>query len=133
MGTWGISAFDNDDASDWLDTIDGESLDSVTLLFDSVLSTPEDAYLEAPQCSVTLAAAELMAVALGKPGPSVPEQALSWSRNHSLKSDNSTIAKAIKAVSRIAEKSELKDLWDESSAAGDWVKAIADLKLRLQG
>ena len=61
MGAWGINTFENDDAADWFAEYCDEPNEE--LLFDafSTVNGIGDDYLEAPESSVALAAAEVVA------------------------------------------------------------------------
>jgi len=68
MGAWGIGSFDNDDAVDWAYEL-GESQGTELLVATLEAIGPED-HLEAPDCSIALAAAEVVAAlsGLNRPG-----------------------------------------------------------------
>jgi hypothetical protein len=40
---------------------------------------------------------------------------------------------AVKAIQRVANASELNELWDESDRASEWYEVIEDLEGRLKG
>ena len=65
MGAWGAGPFENDDAMDW--AIDLEESGDVGFVVEALRAAESDGYLDAPEGSVTIAAAEVVA-ALG-PGP----------------------------------------------------------------
>ena len=132
MGAWGSGPFDNDDAGDWVweleDDVDGSVIiDALSVVVD----TPIDEQPEAPDCSNALAAAEIVAAALGHRGPELPTEASVWISAHASLVEPGLIALATGAVERIAIDSELKDLWDE---AGDdaWAAGVSDLLSRLR-
>lgn len=63
MGAWGVQAFENDDAMDFAaDLVDADSLDVVATSFEAIV--PGE-YLEAPDCCIALAAAEVVAALRG--------------------------------------------------------------------
>jgi hypothetical protein len=71
MGAWGAGAFDNDDALDWL----SELVDSPDFaLGRAVLDVTALEYLEAPEGSAALAAAEVVAAARGHPAALLPDE-----------------------------------------------------------
>lgn len=70
MGAWGMGAFENDDASDWLAALDGAVPQRLRLTFERVTAIEPELYLEAPAASEAVAAAEVVTAMLGKPGPS---------------------------------------------------------------
>ena len=131
MGAWGYGSFENDDAGDWVwELEDAKNLDPVL----SAIETIENggAYLEAPDCSIAIAAAEVVAAIFGKPSDDLPESlheivdGLSGSVPPTLKS------RAGAVVLRIKTESELKELWSESGALDDWETQIDGLLMRLQ-
>ena len=66
MGAWGFGSFDNDDAADFLaDATESGDLSLVRGALDNVLTSTE--YVEAPDASQAIAAAEIVAAALGRP------------------------------------------------------------------
>ncbi len=132
MGAWGINTFENDDASDWL----GEFCDKPQedLLFDAFAAVNDigDEYLEAPESSAALAAAEVVAALRGKSSASLPDEAQECLRNFKLKPTDELLAAAQKAVARVQTDSELKELWDESEDAAQWQTTVQDLAGRLK-
>ena len=91
-----------------------------------------DEYLEAPECSVGLAAAEVVAALKGTPNPDMPDDAKGCVSSFKMKADPGVLSLALRAVERIKTKSELKELWDESGSPGEWYAAVADLEERLK-
>ncbi len=68
MGAWGTGSFDNDDAADLLTEVTGDGdLSLVREVFDNVPTSTE--YVEAPDASQAIAAAEIVAAALGRVTP----------------------------------------------------------------
>ena len=113
-GAWDSGSFNNDDALDWAGQCvrsNGASLISATLY-----AALADSYLEALECSSTVAAAEVVAASRGKANKALPKALSSWLE----KQKKDEIAKlaplATKAVSRIlnGSKSELQELWHEN-------------------
>ena len=133
MGAWGADSFENDDASDWLADF-CDSPDPAFIL--KALSTVADAdageYLEAPDCSVGIAAAEVVAALKSAPNTLLPDDAKNCVSNLAMRADPSLVAVALKAVERIKRNSELRDLWDESETPDDWYQALINLEERLR-
>jgi hypothetical protein len=116
---------------DWLwDLTDrGPELISETLA--RVANAPGDAYLEVDDCSSALAAAELVAAARGKGLDRLTDNGREW-----LSANQSAVAQvdvplARRAVARILEASELRDLWGESEYASEWQAEVQELLRRL--
>jgi hypothetical protein len=133
MGAWGALAFDNDDANGWAYGLDKVSDFS---LVESAFSQVEEAidYLEAPEACEALAACEVLARLLGRPGyqNAYTEKVDQWVKNHPHKPSQMLLARAAGVIDRIlGKKSELRELWEEGDSA-EWLSAIEDLRLRLQ-
>ena len=129
MGTWGHDAFGNDDALDWL----GELLEAADLgpVEDSLAVTASaQTYLDAPDCSEALAAAEVVAALRGKPGSGLPKKLLAWLEGRP-KPSPELLETARRAVAKVMQDSELKDLWVESGHPQAWEKGVQDLQSRL--
>ena len=132
MGAWGSGSFDNDDASDWLaDACDAHNQQSITDALITVAEMDAGDYLEAPDCSVGIAAAELVAAQQGAPHPKlVAEWADCLAKLEPINA--SAVSLALQTLERIKNNSELKELWDESETPSEWYVAIADLEARLR-
>jgi hypothetical protein len=126
MGAWGAGTFDNDDALDWLDDLLDGADDAIR---DALESTGADP-LEAPDASSALAAAEVVAAALGRPAADLPGEVSDWLEEHGTKQAAALAPLARQAVDRVRQNSELKDLWEETDPA-EWTAAVDDLLARL--
>lgn len=127
--------FGNDDAADWVgDLADGGTTDQVEDLLREVAGLPNDEYLEAGQGAEVLAAAELVAVALGRglPANAYSEAGVAWVAQHPEVAKLQDVAKA--AVERVgAGESELVEVWQDADAADfeAWQAGVTDLLSRL--
>lgn len=134
MGAWGILAFDNDDANDWAFGLDDVSdLSLVETAFEVVEDT--DDYLEAPEASNALAACEVLARLQGRPGykNAYTEKVDEWVAAHPLKPSAALLARANAVIDRIlGDKSELRELWDDSPEDDKWLASVEELRQRLQ-
>jgi hypothetical protein len=128
MGAWGAGSFDNDDAVDWL-----ASLEHARDL------TPVDAALAAvsgegepgePDASVAIAAAEVVAAIDGRPVADLPGEIVDWLASAHPRPDPELTERARAAVQRIRFSSGLKVLWGEGDPA-EWYEHIDDLLQRL--
>jgi Domain of unknown function (DUF4259) len=63
MSAWGHGSFDNDAAADWVYRFDQEGVAAVASALARVAEFPEDEYLEDPEASAAIAAAEIVASA----------------------------------------------------------------------
>lgn len=129
-GAWGAGPFDNDDASDWLDDF-GASPGPGELL--QALTVAPKGYIQAPECSVVVAAAEVVASSRGKPHPELSSQLAKWATKSSA-SLAPLLGRAVQAVRlcRDSRDSELRQLWAESKEFGVWVATLTDLEKRLR-
>ncbi len=135
MGAWGVQAFDNDDACDWsygLDEVGDFSL--VESAFDAVEKS--QGCVEAPDGCNALAACEVIARALGRPGyqNSLTENVDNWVKKQGLRPAPKLIARAEAIIQRVlAEESELRALWCDGDGGPEWLEAVQDLRTRLRG
>jgi Domain of unknown function (DUF4259) len=133
MGAWGVLAFDNDDANDWAYRLD--KVKDLSLV-ESALSHAEEEgdYLEAPTACEALAACEVLARLLGRPGynDAYTKTVDEWVARHPLKPAPPLLARATAVINRVLGKnSELRELWDEGDST-DWLAAVGDLRDRLR-
>jgi hypothetical protein len=125
--------FGNDEATDWL--YDLEETYGAELLAEAFDVITKGEFHEQSDCCIALAAAEIVAAAKGKPAPDLPDEARKWLGNQ----DTSDMAKikalnkkAIVAVKKIQNKSELRDQWEESDEWHSWQMVVEGLLKRLQ-
>ena len=113
MGTWALNAFGNDYAMDWAqDLHEYKTLELVETTLDNVIDSQEAA-LEAPFAAEALAALEVIARLLGKPGEDDPATAEvdEWVAACKKKVTPPLLEKARLALDKIvAETSELRQL-----------------------
>jgi hypothetical protein len=131
MGAWDAGSFDNDDALDWVNDFSDEPSRK---FIESTLKTVTnigDEYLEAPESSMAIAAAEAVAALQDTPHPKLPEELKEVLASSKIMVDQNLIDLAHKALERVKTNSELKDLWEEGDAS-EWLAAIADLEERLE-
>ncbi len=127
MGTWGPGSFSNDAALDWLaDLIEGEPK-LLDLALDNALGA---AALTDPVCTAALVAAELVAAALGLGDERLNEAAATWLDMHRDSVRLLGPVKARRAVQRVYEDSELRELWDEAGRP-EWHADVRELLSRL--
>ena len=140
MGTWGLKNFENDGAADFkLDVLEGDKT-LVKNAIQQIVKLKESDYLEAPDCENGLAAIEFIAAANGSPSVDFSKLELEWiSKNDLLKYKKPLFGKRIdiiddsfKAIERIVQNSELKELWEESDELDAWLGIQDDLKKRLR-
>ncbi len=133
MGDWDVNAFGNDTAREWLiELVSGESTSAILRAIVNVAKLPATDYLQAPDCELAIAAAELVVAARGKPSSHLPEEAANWLANRKFVAGKEVVAMALKVLRRIEENSELKEVWEDTNSAGDWKRSISELKRRLE-
>jgi hypothetical protein len=130
MGAWGAGVFANDTAADWAgDLVEGGSEETVR----EALATAAE--LDADEGSETLAAAEVVAAAAGRPTApdAYSEDVIAWAGRHPDLGADELIALATAAVDRVTgENSELNELWHEDGPGpNEWDEAVAELRRRL--
>ena len=133
MGAWGPGNFENDEALDWVFTLEEvEDLSAVKDALDAVQYSEED-YLDAWECSIALAAVEVLAALLGRPSEDLPEEVGAWVQAHRhLEVNRTLISEAENVISAVLQGSELQDLWEETDEYSDWQAVVGDLRHRLE-
>ena len=123
MGTWGSGPFDNDDAADWAWTLTADADERVVAL----ALAPD---LEDSPDPVVIAAAEVVAAAIDRPHPELPEEVASWiaARRHRPWAELAPLAAG--AVRRLRGASEGDERW-EGSGDEAWRFEADDLLARL--
>lgn len=133
MGAWGTSSFENDYAADWVYELESSGVVAVTSVLDRVRKLAPDEYLEAPEASVAIAAAEIVAAARDGDVSNLSESAREALSKHELSFAGLPLSDAAKtAVERVLAKSELKELWEEGEVGEVWLDAMAKLLARLR-
>lgn len=128
MGAWGFLPFENDDALDWLDELEGGGADVVR----GALAKVNGGYVEAPEGSIAVAAADITAACQGNPSGDLPENVADWVTAHGAEITAEDVELALEAVGRVAgEKSELAELWDDADEP-EWRESLEDLAERLR-
>lgn len=129
MGAWGYGVFENDTVLDWVeDLIESQDLSLMTEAIEMVLDESE---IESYTAETALGAIEILAALQGRPGNEEYDEELEeWIRRH-IGQGKECLAQSQKAVRRILDQSELRELWEESDHFEEWVKMIKDLERRL--
>ena len=130
MGAWSHASFGNDDALDFIAEVEEDGEPAIANAFEVVNFLKPDDYLEAPDASVALAAAELVAARRGKPPADFPPQAAALVER--VKDHRTLSEEAITAARRVLDYSELKDLWAEGGEPDKWRADVLDLIERLK-
>ena len=104
-------------------------------LIDSTLAAVEgaDDYLEATEACNALAACEVLARLRGNSGyqNAYTEKVDQWVKAHPVKPSDELVARAAAAIDRIlADRSELRELWEEAEAT-EWRASVLELRARV--
>ena len=134
MGAWGFGTFENDDACDYgAAIVQGRDVSGLERTLDQVLGIGVS-FLEAPNGSEALAAADIVARLMGRPGENTPYTKTidEWVAALRITPSTQLIDKARRAVSRVLmEPSELVELWQESNDFESWKASVEALSERL--
>jgi len=129
MGAWNPGPFDNDEASDFIeDLAEAPDWRTVVQMLDHV--TKLAGYLEAPEGQIAVAAAAIVAAAVGE-ATILPDdrQALKAALGAP---PSGAVALARSALARVvAPASELDELWQEGDDHDAWLTQIAALQMTL--
>jgi hypothetical protein len=132
MASSGTGTFDDDDAMDWLDSFESEGASAIESALTPVAELGREEYLEAPEASHALAAAELVAAALSGEDDRLPDNFRPRLAKYvDAINDADHTALARKAVARVLRSSELKELWEDAGDE-DWEDGVRDLLERLK-
>jgi hypothetical protein len=133
MAGWGTGSFENEDAQAWLPQLTSLSVGDLQPLLSR--AADNDDYLEAPDASVAVVAAEAIAALKGEPAALTPKEIADWALK--AKSDNTSeldlSGLALRATQRVRTNSELKELWHEADGLNEWSANLRDLEKRLAG
>ena len=135
MGTWAVGSFGNDDAMDWLGDLaelkpDQRPARVLVALETAIDERVGDGYAEADTDCNALAAAEVLATALGRP-PAEPPEDLTAVANQLDEPDEDLIQIALNVVQVILGGGELYDLWAETDDFDQWRAEVEHLRGRL--
>jgi hypothetical protein len=132
MGAWGVGSLENDSALDWLGFFEDQpDLGLLESTFAAVADAEEDDYLEVDEASSAIAAAELVAFAMGHPGPELSDTVTAWIAQHRV--EVAALAPlAVRALERVANDSEVAELWEETTDNDAWLADVEGLIGRIQ-
>jgi hypothetical protein len=132
MGAWAEGSFDNDDSRDWIEDLeDAEDISVLEEAFAAVTELGKEDYLEAPECCIAIAAAEVVAAMRKHPAAGLPEKVTAYVARIGTPPRPVLVAAALAALERIRTKSELQELWAENKNSEMWHQAVTDLESRL--
>ena len=128
MGAWGTGAFDNDDASDWVYELEDGGIDAIESAFDDAIRSSD---MSAPTDVNAIAAAEIVAAAIGRPLAGLREDIAAQVVHVAQSVTPEHAERARTAVERVLNASELAELWAETDDDGEWRALVEDLIRRL--
>jgi len=135
MGAWGAGSFDNDDADDLVVRLESEGAGAIKAALEAVAGLGAQDYLEAPEASSAIAAAEVVAAAHDGDARQLPEEAERWLDQNRGSIKPRLLGLARRAVERVLTQSELKDLWEAGGANPEfaqWAEGVRRLLGRLE-
>lgn len=131
MGTWGIGAFENDDAADWAWELE-EALDLEPVRQALAATLDTDGYLETPEGACAVAAAAVVAASFDGDIKGFPDEVGEWIDDHPDSASRGDARLALDALERVlSEESELRELWADTPDAIKWATEIEKLRHRL--
>jgi hypothetical protein len=138
MGAWGFESFENDEAADWVYEFEKSGREALDLAFAAILGLGPEDYLEAPLAIIAIAAAEFVAAAKDGDQSNLSEAAkeafvaLSDVPASVALASVALASDADKALKRILQASELRELWEETDDFEDWRADVEALMSRLE-
>jgi hypothetical protein len=131
MGSWNCKPFGNDTALDWLSELECALDDGCcSAALNKILQS--GAALDSDECQEAIAAAAILEASRRHPISGIPKNARAWIVEHGFSASPELLKSAVQAVELIAEKSELRELWQESSSYKAWQKEMAALLTALR-
>src|SRR5262245_30466626 len=127
MGAWGVGAFANDAALDWLAELDSEGPDLIKRALLAVADRPDDE-VSMRQYSHSVAAAALVASAVAAKSVPLPPEAIAWLAQSGCQPGPELVDLARRAVQTILRESEMKGLWMESQHSEEWREYMTTLE-----
>lgn len=126
--------FENDDAIEWLEGFETDGPRAIDEALNAVGELEPGEYVEGQVAAHALAAAEVVAAARDGDDTRLPESLADSMEEHRDAINDGGFAKvALKAVTRILKRSELKDAWDEDEDGETVLEEVRDLQERLRG
>lgn len=113
MGTWNATPFGNDTAMDWMSELTSH-VDGSGFLVSTLAQIESSDFPDAPEAEEALAAAAVVAAAATDPIGGIVADIKGWISTSGFAPDPDVLDCALRALAAIRNKSELRDLWDES-------------------
>ena len=135
MAGWGTGSFENEDAQSFLGRLKSLRIDDLRRIL--ARAADRDGYILAPESSIAVAAAEVVAALVasgdGVVSHATPQEVLDWASKNKAPDPLDLLDLARRAVERVRTNSELKDLWLEAEGLNEWSAALRGLEVRLRG
>jgi len=130
-GAWGHGSFENDDALDWTEELlVARDIGVILIAFTAVENS--STYIDAPDASSAVAAAEVVAAMLGKPSSDMPARLKAWLETHRTSIPPELAVRARRIIVTVqGTSSELNGLWSDSASYAAWRATLEDLSNRL--
>lgn len=134
MGTWSHEPFGNDTANDWAYELEGSS--DLSIVEATLRRALEEGsgYLDADVGAEAVAAAEVLAKALGRgtQADAYTEKVDAWLKTIPAEPVPELLTLAQQALTRVlGEQSELSELWLEAEDADQWRASVVALRTAL--
>lgn len=139
MSAWGVGPFENDAALAWLEvlkraTADGAGADFLSAAIEP-FADPALGLIEADEANSVIAACEVVAALLGRPGATLPAPVGDWLTTQGATLRESARAlqpMAVATLSRVKTASELHELWAKSRHLDEFEATVGELHERLR-
>ena len=128
MAGWGTGSFENEEAQGFLRQLKSLGADDLRKI---LAGAADEAYSEARESSVAIAAAEVIAAMKGTPSIKVPPEIADWMATVQTGPAPDLTELARRAVHKVRTNSELKDLWLQAEGLNEWSAVLRDLEQRL--
>ena len=126
--------FEHDDAIEWLEGFETDGPRAVEEALNAVEELEAGEYVEGQVAADALAAAEVVAAAREGDDSHLPESLTAAMDEHRDAVNEGAFSKpALKAVTRILRRSELKDQWDDDGDGDAALEEVRELQERLRG
>jgi len=133
MHSWGIGAFENNDALDWLYELEkSDGLESVLDVLEEITKSNK-AFINDPECFRGIAAAEVLSAFHGEPCLTLPKDVRQWlDKQEKHKIDKELREKAVLVIQKVKNHSDAQTHWEESDEFDVWKDELDSLIKRLK-
>jgi hypothetical protein len=130
MGAWSHTSFGNDDAFDFVAEVKEDGEAAIANAFEVINFLDPAEFIDSADSYVAVAAAEFVAASMGKPPAEFPDKAADiiprLGQLKALKPD------AIRALQRLLDSADLKEVWVLEEDYVKWRAGVKDLIERLK-